>query len=94
MTKEQAALLAKKQNERRIDLGRLTSYPEYYALKEEMEKLIAELDTIDSVDLESKVPLDVQVKAHKFAKEKIKNFLSTMNVYQVKGIDTKENTYE
>lgn len=94
MTKEEAAVLTKIQNEKRVDLGRLTSYPEYYALKQELENLIKELGTIDSINIESKIPLDVQVKAHLYAKEMVSNFLSNMNVYQKGREDIKEGTYE
>jgi len=93
MIKEHAELLSKKTQERRIDIGRLTTYPEYYALKEELEKMIATLNTIDNIDLESEIGVDVQVKANLLAKEKITRLLSDLGAYSIKSQDIVDKTY-
>lgn len=92
MTKQEAELFAQKANERKVDLNRLASYPEYYALKEEIEKMIAKLDTIDSINLESPVAVDVQVVANKHSKKALIGFLQSMGVYSERKIV--DSTYE
>lgn len=92
MTKQESEILSRKANERLIDLKRLTSYPEYYALKEEIEKMIKRLDTIDSIDVSLETPVDVQVVAHKQAKKSLITFLNSMGVYSEKKVV--DSTYE
>jgi hypothetical protein len=93
MLKQHAELIAKKEQERRIDIGRLVSYPEYYVLKEELEKMVATINTIDSIDEESKIEVAVQVRGNKIAKEKILRFLSDMGAYAIKSQDTTDKSY-
>jgi hypothetical protein len=93
MLKQHAELIAKKEQERRIDIGRLTSYPEYYVLKEELEKMVATMNTIDNIDEESKIEVAVQVRGNKIAKEKILRFLSDMGAYAIKSQDTTDKSY-
>ena len=93
MIKEHAELLAKKERERKVDLSRMTSYPEYYTLKEELEKMLATLNNNDCIDLESKVDVSAQVLANRLAKEKITRFLADVGAYTVKASDTVDRTY-
>jgi predicted GNAT family N-acyltransferase len=93
MLKQHAELIAKKEQERRIDIGRLTSYPEYYVLKEELEKMVATLEKIDTLDFESKLSIEAQAFGHKLAKEKILRFLSDMGAYAIKSQDTTDKSY-
>lgn len=95
MTKQEAELLAKKANERIIDLKRITSYPEYYALKEEIEKMIKRLDTNDSIEAsESSDHMMVLATliGNKKAKKELVTFLNSMGVYSEKKIV--DSTYE
>lgn len=93
MIKEHAELIAKKEKERKIDLSRLTTYPEYYVLKEELEKMIATLNNNDCINLESKVDVSAQVLGNRLAKEKILRFLSDVGAYSIKAEDTIDRTY-
>lgn len=93
MIKEHAELIAKKEKERKIDLSRVTSYPEYYTLREELEKMIATLNNNDCIDLESKVDVSAQVLANRLAKEKITRFLSDVGAYTAKAQDTTDRSY-
>ena len=93
MTKEHAKLIEKNANERKLDLSRLISYPEYYILKEELEKMIDQMNKIDNIDLESKVDVSSQVIGNRLARDKVVRFLSDMGVYSVKSQDTVDKTY-
>ena len=84
MTKQEAELRAKIENERRIDIGRLIAYPEYYALKEEIEKCVNKLKSIDNLDFESKVSIEVQVQAAKLAKDTFIQLLANLQAYAYK----------
>lgn len=92
MTKEQAALLSKKTQERKIDLGRMITYPEYQVFKEELDKWIERLDSIDTIDF-SKDNVDIQARSNKAAKDSIVRFLQDMNMYEIKK-PTIDSTYE
>lgn len=92
MTKEQAALLSKKTQERKIDLGRMITYPEYQVFKEELDKWIERLDSIDTIDF-SKDNVDIQARSNKVAKDSIVRFLQDMNMYEIKK-PTIDSTYE
>lgn len=94
MIKEHAELISHKAQERKIDLSRLTTYPEYYTLKEELEKMIATLEKIDTLDFESKVSVETQAMANKLAKEKITRFLADVGAYTIKAGNPSDNTYE
>jgi hypothetical protein len=93
MLKQHAELIAKKEQERKIDVSRLTTYPEYYVLKEELEKMVGTLEKIDTLDFESKMSVEVQALAHKLAKEKILRLLSDLGAYTIKSGDTFDKTY-
>lgn len=92
MIKEHAELIAKKVQERRIDLSRMLSYPEYHVFKEELDKWVEKLDSIDNIDF-SKDNVDIQARSNKLAKESIVRFLQDMNMYEAKKA-TVDNTYE
>jgi len=81
MNKEIVEEILKQNRERGIDTRKLTSYPEYYVLKEVLEKTISALDKISNIDLESKVSVDVQVLANLQAKEKLSNLFAELGVY-------------
>lgn len=92
MTKEHAELLAKKTQERKIDLSRMISYPEYHVFKEELDKWVERLDSIDNIDF-TKDNVDVQARSNKLAKESIVRFLQEMSMYEIKKCVI-DNTYE
>lgn len=93
MTKEHAELIAKKERERKIDLSRMTSYPEYYTLKLEFEKMLATLNNNDCIDLESKVDVAAQVLANRLAVEKITLLLADVGAYTIKASDSVDRSY-
>lgn len=92
MIKEHAELIAKKKQERKIDLGRMITYPEYQVFKEELDKWIERLDSIDTIDF-SKDNVDIQARSNKAAKDSIVRFLQDMNMYEIKK-PTIDSTYE
>lgn len=94
MTREEAALMEKVSQERKIDLSRMTSYPEYYVLKEELEKMIEAMDSNEELDFESKIPVEVQAVAYRFARKYVSKFLQDMGVYSKRASDSKDGTYE
>jgi hypothetical protein len=94
MTREEAALIEKVQNERKIDLSRLTSYPEYYVLREELDKMLKAMDSNKELDFESKIPIEIQAVAYRFATKHVEKFLVDMGVYSKKAFDSREATYE
>lgn len=92
MTKEHAELIAKKTQERKIDLSRMLTYPEYHIFEEELNRWVSKLDSIDNIDF-SLNNVDVQARSNKLAKESIVFFLQDMKMYEIKkGVI--DNTYE
>jgi len=69
MQKQIVEAVALKKKERAIDISRLTTYPEYYAFKEEVESVIKKLESIENIDLESKIGIEVQLLANLQAKK-------------------------
>lgn len=85
MQKQIVEAVALKKKERAIDISRLTTYPEYYAFKEEVESVIKKLESIESIDLESKIGIEVQLLANLQAKKAFVGLLSTLGAYSNKS---------
>lgn len=94
MTKEHAELIAKKEQERRVDIANLTSHPEYYVFVEEIEKIIDSLDKISELDFESNSSVEVQALANKLARNKILKFLADMKAYSNNTKYTIDKSYD
>ena len=92
MTQEQAQVAEKLANIRKIDIKNLISYPEYYTLKEEIEKAVMRLKDIDNLDFESNVSIEVQAQAARLAKKTFLQLLADLQAYAYKE-PTKGNGY-
>jgi hypothetical protein len=92
MTQEQAQVAEKLANIRRIDIKNLISYPEYYTLKEEIEKCVMRLKDIDNLDFESNVSIEVQAQAAILAKKTFLQLLADLQAYAYKETN-KTNSY-
>ena len=65
-----------------IDVQQLKRYPEFYALKMQMEEFCERMDSISDINLDdvSRVSLDVEVFGRRFASDKIRELLSTLGL--------------
>ena len=84
MQKQIVEAVALKTKEKAIDISRLTTYPEYYAFKEEVESVIKKLESIENIDLESKIGIEAQLLANLQAKKAFIGLLSTLGAYSNK----------
>lgn len=78
------------------DLQILTKYPEYYALKEEFIKFVDEVRNLDTIDPDklSRVSVEVEVVARKYAAKKIKDLLVKLGLINRADISKRVQTYE
>ena len=70
----------KKQN--LIDAQNLKKYPEYYALKQEMESFCNKMDSISDINLSdvSRVSLEQEIYGRRWASIQIRELLSTLGL--------------
>lgn len=61
------------------DLKELTKYPEFYALKQELEKFCDSMDNIS--DLEGEIKLE-EICGRRFASKKVRNLLSDLGLIE------------
>lgn len=65
-----------------IDAQNLKKYPEFYALKLEMERFCEELESIKDLDINtvSKVTLGEEIAGRLWASKKVREMLSTLGL--------------
>lgn len=68
--------------ERHVDINNLKKYPEFYALKTELEAFCDRLDSISDIDLTdtSRVTLTEEVYGRRWASEKVRDLLSSLGL--------------
>lgn len=68
--------------ERHVDINNLKKYPEFYALKVELEAFCDRLDSISDIDLtdSSRVTLTEEVYGRRWASEKVRDLLSSLGL--------------
>lgn len=81
--------------ERAVDIGNLKRYPEFYALKMEMQDFVDAMDSMEDMvkNRNSRLTLAEEVAGRVWAKEKIEDLLSKMGLYEKKKI-AKDKTFE
>lgn len=72
--------------ERHTQIGHLKKYPEFFALKQELEEFCDELDSIRDIDISetSRVTLTEEVVGRRFASERVRDLLSSLGLIDVK----------
>lgn len=72
--------------ERHIDINNLKKYPEFYALKKELENFCDKMDSIDDIKLDdvSRVTLAEEVYGRRYASEKVRDLLSSLGLVDKK----------
>lgn len=65
-----------------IDIQNLKKYPEFYALKLELEDFCDKLDSISDIDLSdsSRVTLQEEIYGRRWASEKVRDLLSSLGL--------------
>lgn len=83
------------EKERLIDIQNLKKYPEFYALKQEMQSFCDKMDSISDIDLSdtSRVSLTEEVYGRRWASEKVRELLSTLGLIDKQTLK-KDTTYE
>lgn len=68
--------------ERHVDINNLKKYPEFYALKIELEAFCDRLDSISDIDLTdtSRVTLTEEVYGRRWASKQVRDLLSTLGL--------------
>ena len=68
--------------ERLIDLQNLKKYPEFHALRQELEKFCGKMDDISDIDIDklSRVTLEQEVYGRRYASEQVKDLLSSLGL--------------
>ena len=72
--------------ERQIDIGHLKKYPEFYALKVELEHFCDKMDSISDIDLSdvSRVTLLEEIYGRRWASVQIRDLLSSLGLVDKK----------
>lgn len=78
-----------------IDVQNLKKYPEFYALKKEMEAFCEKMDSLDDIDLSdrNRVDLKEEIYGRRWASEKVRDLLSTLGLID-KQINVRDRSYE
>lgn len=65
-----------------IDINNLKKYPEFFALKQELEKFCDKMDSLDDIDLSdvSRLTLSEEVYGRRYASDKVRDLLSTLGL--------------
>lgn len=68
--------------ERHIDIQNLKRYPEFHALKQEMEKFCQECESLQDVELSehSRLTFNEEIAARIIAAQKVRDLLSTLGL--------------
>lgn len=65
-----------------IDIQNLKKYPEFYALRQELEKFCAKMDDISDIDIDkvSRVTLEQEVYGRRYASDQVRDLLSSLGL--------------
>lgn len=68
--------------ERHIEIQNLKKYPEFYALRKELEDFCDKMDNISDIKLSdvSRVTLEQEVYGRRFASERVRDLLSSLGL--------------
>lgn len=82
-----------KQNQ--IDIQNLKKYPEFYALKQELEKFCDKMDSIEDIETEnvSRVTLTEEVFGRRYASREVRNLLASLGLVD-KRVSRRDMTME
>lgn len=71
-----------------IDIGNLKKYPEFFALKKELENFCDKMDSIEDIEIEkvSRVTLAEEVYGRRYASAKVRDLLSSLGLIDRKVI--------
>lgn len=74
--------------QRHIDIQALKRFPEFYALKRELEAFCDKMDSISDIDLSdvSRATLTEEVFGRRWASEKVRDLLSTLGLVDKKFV--------
>lgn len=72
--------------ERQVEIQNLKRFPEFHALKVELEAFCDRLDSISDIDLSdvSRVTLNEEIYGRRWASEKVRDLLSTLGLVDKK----------
>lgn len=72
--------------ERHIDVNNLKKYPEFHALKQELEAFCERMDNIDDIEINnvSRVTLAEEVYGRRYASTKVRDLLSSLGLVDKK----------
>ena len=72
--------------ERHIDVNNLKKYPEFYALKKELENFCDKMDSIDDMQIDevSRVTLAEEVYGRRYASIKVRDLLASLGLVDKK----------
>jgi hypothetical protein len=81
--------------ERHIDIQNLKRYPEFYALRRELEDFCGKMDDINDINLDgaSRITLEQEIYGRRYASEKVKDLLSTLGLIDKTNIK-RDKTHE
>jgi hypothetical protein len=73
--------------ERNIQIGNLKKYPEFYALRLELEDFCLKLDSLEDIELtkDSRISMAEEVSGRIWARDKVKDLLSSLGLIERKG---------
>ena len=82
-----------KQNQ--IDIQGLKKYPEFFALKQELEKFCDKMDSIEDIDVTnvSRVTLAEELYGRRYASQKVRDLLASLGLVE-KKINRRDMTME
>lgn len=68
--------------ERHIEIQNLKKYPEFYALRKELEDFCGKMDDISDIKLGdvSRVTLEQEIYGRRFASERVRDLLSSLGL--------------
>lgn len=74
--------------ERQIDIQSLKKYPEFWALKQELENFCDRMDNIDDIELsdKSRLTLAEEIYGRRYASIKVRDLISTLGLVDKKTI--------
>ena len=78
------------------DLKKLTTYPEYYILKQELIKFCDSMDNISDIKLNdlSRVPIEAEIVGRRFASDKVKALLVNLGLLEEDTPKRRDRTFE
>lgn len=80
---------------RQIDLQNLKKYPEFFALKQEMEEFCNQMDSLSDIDLApSRIALNEEIAGRVWARDKVRDLLASLGLVDKTNPKVKDKTGE